>query len=1153
MSIFSLPRIHVSGLIEINVGTANNDDYSGFVFQSGPGADQPVRLANTAAVQPMTFGQSDAAFIAWVQSVVNAVKPPSAPTGMAAPAAVTARASAPAFHLDKGLTPPPALAEVTQLIPVEWNYYGDMGLKMVDVIVTAVNYGDRLVTNRDPTAAADPFIGATLSFNNRADSTGRTTGIICDVTPEDVPLSQILAGTLMLERKGSVIFSGSPHKANTRWINFQRNVNLTASAGASAVFQHAVPLSSLSGQPILSALPATDPGGRPLAGLVFRYALFRTLPSISPKRYATADAYNAAILALYATQGTNPGVAQVAGTIAPWYQGDMATLPAGRYLIPTSNVIKPPPNTRGNGPVFQLAPATLEVDATRQGGPVVTVDTAGCFPECYQGNFDPYEVGKNTKYDFGAATLTLQGATKDYKLGTIPYTTPQYAARDGIFEFPLGGIPASDITTGTFNIAGPAGDLLLSETEYLVVSDQSGVYAEEEPAPTTIDRFNNEGDSVPVTFRVFQRGVEVTGNTLKLAVWEYNTTPNQDPGPLTRVQPDLAPGDPLTITVTTPGNRVYTVTLPGQSAPPASYGSLPLMTAPLVCMRILPNADYSAYFDDSQAEPVGTAALDFNVIYKEVLRNYYLLYPAMSQQVPLNDPSYWQDPVMATTLLNRVDFSQWMHPTYMPRTRDLSGSRRKLIQAWCRKIIGTVILAALGTLAMPTRSSAQIPYQLVVQPSPKQAAPGLQSFSLGQHDGVWLLIGGRRNGFHRTSARESTFPSRYANDSVYAINPITGDRWSMPLPAALRDRLRVSNAASLDDNGILYILGGYGSTCDDDKPTCYQTFPSLTAINVQQGIAAVRANNQIRFASFIATLDDPRMRVAGGALRRLGSDFYLLFGQNYDAIYKGGYTGAYTEQIRRFTIKLGGAIVNQPGRSTISVGSYQAYDDPISAGASSEYHRRDLNVTEAVHPGGRLGLSVFGGVFTPRGLSWVHPIFVDPTPASAAPSIVVIKGFTQKMSAYDCARALFYDPARKVMYISLLGGISLYYYDSTGTIHGSSPANSMPFINSITTIAQDNIGAFNEVTQSVSMSLPKLLGANAEFVPLPTLARIQGTHDVIDLSRLPTGPRVLVGHLYGGIVATASQASEFNPTFANDTLYDVLLVRGVRSPGNSSR
>ena len=36
-----------------------------------------------------------------------------------------------------------------------------------------------------------------------------------------------------------------------------------------------------------------------------------------------------------------------------------------------------------------------------------------------------------------------------------------------------------------------------------------------------------------------------------------------------------------------------------------------------------------------------------------------------------------------------------------------------------------------------------------------------QSFAIGQADGLWLLVGGRRNGFHRTSDRESTFPSAW--------------------------------------------------------------------------------------------------------------------------------------------------------------------------------------------------------------------------------------------------------------------------------------------------------------------------------------------------------------------------------------------------------
>jgi hypothetical protein len=1158
MSIFSFPRLHVSGLIEINVGTGNNDDYSGLVFADDPGKGQPVRLADSAAVRPTTFGLSDADFVTWVQKVVGAVQP--SPQAAAAPPATSAPP-----NVTKGLlttapaAPAPAAPQVTNLLPAEWNYYGDMGLTMRSVTVNAVDYTHRSVVAGDPNAGADPFIGATLSFNNRPDDTGRSTGIICDVTPEDVPLSQILAGTLMLARDGNALFAGQPHKAVTRWINFQRNVNLTASAGASAVFQHALPLSALAGQPILQYLPR-DADGRALAGLVFRYVLYRTMPPINPSQFGgDMDKYNQALIALYAKGGTNPGIAQISGTIAPWFEGEMATVPAGRFLVATATTITPPPNTQGNGPAFSLAPATLIIDNARPGGPFAVLDTAGSFPEWYTGNFDPTVQSDNAKLDFGALRLILHGAHSVYDLGPIPYAdAAQYAAHDGIFDFSLAHVPAAEVAAGSFAISG-AGGAYLSEQEYFIASDQAGVYSEQDVtgSSASVNRFNNEGDSVPVTFRVFRRGVELTPTsapTLKLAVWEYDTTPNQAPGPRTRILPDLAPGEPLTIVPGTPGNRVYTVTLPGAPPAPKGYGNVALMTAPLVCMRILPNdRDYSTYYDASQPEPVGTVALTFQVLYDEVLRNYYLLYPAMNQRIALNDPSQWADPVMAGRMLQRTQFSWWMQPEYMPRTRDLSSSRRGLIQAWCRKIIGgAAVLALLLTHPAGAQSrsapAAAVPFHLVVQAAEKQPAPALQAFSLGESTGLWLIVGGRRNGFHRTSDRESTFPSSFANDSVFVVDRVLGRRWSMPLPPALRLQLRTSNSASTQDGGILYIVGGYGSTCDSDQRTCYQTFPTLTAVNVRGAISAVRSQRADLLQNQFATLSDERMRVAGGGLRKLGPDFYLAFGQNYDSVYKGAYTGKYTGEVRQFRVSLAGTISGGSGPSTIAITRYAAFGDPAGAGGSSEYHRRDLNVVESVRPGGRAALTVYGGVFTPNGGAWVHPILIDD--GSGAPRIRVDSTFSQKMSAYDCARALMYDPRSRIMYASLFGGISLFYYDIAGMLVESSVDNFMPFVSSITSIAHRPDGTTVEVPQPPNMSLPKLLGANAEFIPLPGLPRMRGTREVLDLSRIPAGPRVLVGQLYGGIVATAPQASEFNPTFASGTIYDVYLVR---TPDPSAR
>ena len=41
----------------------------------------------------------------------------------------------------------------------------------------------------------------------------------------------------------------------------------------------------------------------------------------------------------------------------------------------------------------------------------------------------------------------------------------------------------------------------------------------------------------------------------------------------------------------------------------------------------------------------------------------------------------------AQAILEVTDPGLWMSIHYMPRTRDLSASRRTLLQAWCRKVL----------------------------------------------------------------------------------------------------------------------------------------------------------------------------------------------------------------------------------------------------------------------------------------------------------------------------------------------------------------------------------------------------------------------------------------------------------------------------------
>jgi hypothetical protein len=65
-----------------------------------------------------------------------------------------------------------------------------------------------------------------------------------------------------------------------------------------------------------------------------------------------------------------------------------------------------------------------------------------------------------------------------------------------------------------------------------------------------------------------------------------------------------------------------------------------------------------------------------------VLRYFHLLYPAMSRIVNWADEDAVR--LRASGILARTAGELWDHFGYMPRTRELSDGKRKLLARWCR-------------------------------------------------------------------------------------------------------------------------------------------------------------------------------------------------------------------------------------------------------------------------------------------------------------------------------------------------------------------------------------------------------------------------------------------------------------------------------------
>jgi len=622
MSLYDYPRINFVGTIQLNPGTANNDDYAASYTFKG----QPLGLIDSKRVEPRTYGMSDADFIAWVQQVQT---------------------------VDVAGCP----GQTKQVIPAEWNYYGSMDSSPLAISVVGVQAG----TAKTPSN----LLGAALTFS----------GVITDVNSEGSPPStQFFFDNVTLAAGSTTFLSGAPSKGACQWLNFYRNVNLTADAGAGGYVYHVI----RKGPNTTINLPGFESPN--VAGVIFRYYLYRPI--------AIND--NAQIVALYKQGKINPVTLQIAGTFAPLYDHEtIFTGPAGRLMVATTATIPSPPksnNNAGGGPIA-LAPGVLH-----QKSNIISADFIGTFPENYQGNPgvpDP-------KFDFGPVSLVVSSAGASAVIGPVDYTNVPAGNQHGwIFDFDVSGNAAAQQilkdagATFTLQSSNNAIGNVLQETDHYFVSNQQGIYTEQHGSG---DLFLNQGTKEHATVHVYSHGRELPpAHCPPITVWQYRSIPLESPGNALPIATSFKPGQPIVVDTSQPGNFLFTFSINVAEAPPTSYSTFmnpPYITNnPAISLRILPNdVDFSQYYVDPHAqEPVGNASLTFDVVYQQVLRTYYLLYPSMNQIIALN--SEVAVTKAASAILARTEQSIWMTSGYMPRTRDMSISRRTLLRAWCRKVL----------------------------------------------------------------------------------------------------------------------------------------------------------------------------------------------------------------------------------------------------------------------------------------------------------------------------------------------------------------------------------------------------------------------------------------------------------------------------------
>lgn len=417
------------------------------------------------------------------------------------------------------------------------------------------------------------------------------------------------------------------------------------------------------------------------------------------------------------------------------------------------------------------------------------------------------------------------------------------------------------------------------------------------------------------------------------------------------------------------------------------------------------------------------------------------------------------------------------------------------------------------------------PFNIMLEPVNIEGLGGLQSFAFGQHEGKWLIIGGRLDGLHRRQPW-ATFNQDGHNKLLWVIDPINKKKWTASLsslPVSIQEQLQSTNMQFYQVNKYLYLVGGYGYSATLGNHT---TFNNLTAVDVAATIQAIINNTS--FTAYFRQITDAQFQVTGGRLEKINNTFYLVGGQKFIGRYNPmgpdhgpGFVQEYTNQIRKFTLLDNG--------TTIVINHLPAITD------TSSLHRRDYNVTAQIMPNGAEGITAFSGVFQKSmNLPFLDCVNIDST------GYTVNKQFNQYYNHYHSAHFPIYSAVKNEMNTVFLGGIA-QYYDNAGVLTQN---NDVPFVKTIARVSRNANGEMAEYKLPIEM--PLLLGAGAELIPNDKLPRY--ANGVIKYDDLPNTDTVLVGYIYGGINSTAANIfwdNDGTQSTASSQIFKVLLTKNT--------
>jgi hypothetical protein len=727
MSVLSFPRIYFKGFMEWDPCTFNNDDWQAFLTYDPANAalnwpflaTQAITPSNPQGITPDNFQTT---FRPWAISLLedNNAKdnPPNGPAG--------------------------------KRIPAEWNMFGGHG-------VSFLQYNDKTTTiiggdlgYNQPAPASDPIIGGLVTLSGDG---GNGPGRLVDTNPSSFWSSQIYLNQLSFGGENCII-SGRPNvRLHSRWLNLQRiytqDQELTQPAASVACcFQAGILSSQISwpspsvNSPLAAALEQAA-AQSPAQGIMVRFTayvnlyfkngVFNGIPQ-NPSSYEELAGYLATAWDTWNSSGgtdtsnffKNPCYSNIVGVVGVWNEGEVATVPGGRYLSPV-NPVAPLPQNDAKSPASPrqysfghhvmmaktgddalpstfLGPLVAHVDYDAQ---LISLDLNSTMPE----NGTPGEWPSDLlKTNFGPLTLGVWEAGAFAHIAEIDYTQYgqttsgqiPYEASAGIIDIPFPNPETGALLkNGTLAIQ-VQGQSALVEQNYTAQTDSRGIYLDE----------NGQGG---FDITVCYQGIPSPGTNVLVAKYDENlslilTTNPTPPNPpqlvnFTTGQQNLPVGDNETAVaiVTSDENGIASVGIEAQNPGfpvlaffPYTGNTIPqpppLLLNPPANVFLITSAFYATVrvlpFDSAVPgnfvdvwNVTGDPGQAWEFIYLNILYVYDMLFSVMLEYVNLGSQSAVEASISSIWGMISVEAAQ-DSTLAMPITRDMSAGKRQALQLW---------------------------------------------------------------------------------------------------------------------------------------------------------------------------------------------------------------------------------------------------------------------------------------------------------------------------------------------------------------------------------------------------------------------------------------------------------------------------------------